>query len=120
MNVGRIIQIGSRKPYLQSIALEIFRLCIKHDNELTTQWIPREYNTVSDSISKYIYYNDWSNDFESFNFIQGKFGISTFDRFATHTNREVDFFNLKYFCPGKHGVLTIGKTISIGSVHQYQ
>ena len=104
MNVARIIRIGSRKQYLQSIALENFKLCLKHDIELTTQWIPREYNLISDSISKYIDYDDWGVDFETFNFVQNKFGKFTFDRFASSTSRKLEKFNSKFFCPGTQGV----------------
>ena len=103
-NVARIIQIGSRKPHLQKIALEIFKICLRFDIEITTQWIPREYNQIADQISKYIDYDDWSIDYESFSYIQEKFGKFTFDRFASYTNRKVNSFNSKFYCPGTLGV----------------
>ena len=100
MNVARIIQIGSRKPYLQLITFEIFKHCLKYDIELTTQWIPK----TKYICSKFVDYNDWGIDFETFNFIQEKFGKFTIDRFSSNTNRKLDHFNSKYFCPDTGGV----------------
>ena len=40
-NTARIIEVGSTKPHLQKIALEIFELCLKNDITLHSSWIPR-------------------------------------------------------------------------------
>ena len=104
LNTARIIQKGSRKPHLQKIAFEIFELCLKHDIVILTRWVPREQNTLADEISKYIDSDDWGIDFETFEYIQQRYGNFTFDRFASSQNTKVDRFNSKFYCPGSSGV----------------
>ena len=40
-NVGRIIQVGSTKPDLQSLALQIYYMCLKNDNRIQSVGIPQ-------------------------------------------------------------------------------
>ena len=103
-NVARIIEVGSGKPWLQEIALDIFHICIKFNIKLIPSWIPRENNTIADELSKSKDTDNWGIDFETFNYIQFKFGRFTVDRFADSSNRKVKNFNSKYFCPGSFGV----------------
>ena len=37
----RIISVGSRKPHLQKIAIDIFKISVEHNSILKAQWIPR-------------------------------------------------------------------------------
>jgi hypothetical protein len=43
-NVVRITNTGSMKSELQSLAIEIFNLCIRKTISLEVEWIPREQN----------------------------------------------------------------------------
>ena len=45
-------------------------------------------NVVADKISKDIDYDDWEIRWETFNFLNHKWGPITIDRFANHENRK--------------------------------
>ena len=99
-NVGRIIQVGSTKPDLQSLALQIYYMCLKNDNRIRSVWIPREENTLARPNDT----DDFGIDFKTFCFIQRKLGICTIDRFADDKNTKLNRFNSKYFCPNTEDV----------------
>ena len=44
----RIFSVGSVKPYLQNIAIDVFSFCSKFNIKLIPQWIPREQNELAD------------------------------------------------------------------------
>ena len=48
-NVVRITNTGSVKSELQSLAIEIFNLCIRKNISLEVEWIPREQNQTADA-----------------------------------------------------------------------
>lgn len=96
-NVLRIIEVGSTKPHLQALAVLIFNLCIQYDIKLEPSWIPRKLNTLADELSKYNDTDDWKGEYETFSFIQSKFGTFTVDRFADNLNKKVAKFNSKFF-----------------------
>ena len=68
-------------------------------------WIPRELNEIADFMSKYNDTDSWGIDFETFEFIQAKYGQFTIDRFADNTNRKTKNFNSKFYCPDSMGVI---------------
>jgi hypothetical protein len=68
--------------------------------EIRPVWIPREKKTIADEISKFKDSDSWGLDWETFNFVQGCFGVFTFNRFADHENRRVKRFKYGFFCPG--------------------
>ena len=45
MGASRVLMVGSSKPYLQQIAVDIFSICLSFDISLDLQWLPREENT---------------------------------------------------------------------------
>ena len=104
MNTSRIIEVGSTKPHLQQLALDIFSLSVEFDISLQACWISREENTIADSISKYNDSDDWSIDNETFHYIQNYFGEFTVDRFADNLNTKLSNFNSKYHCPNSSEV----------------
>ena len=59
-----------------------------------------------DGLSKKLDSDSWGIDAESYNYIQSKFGIFTYDRFADHINSKVDKFDSNFFCPGANRVNT--------------
>ncbi|CAC5368319.1 unnamed protein product [Mytilus coruscus] len=58
-NCVRIIQCGSRKQELHSLAMSIFSICLHRSISIDIQWIPRNLNTEADSISKIFDFDDW-------------------------------------------------------------
>ena len=69
-NVVRITNTGSMKSELQSLATEIFNLCIRKNISLEVEWIPREQNQTADAYSKVFDYDDWSISDKYFDFFQ--------------------------------------------------
>ena len=58
-NVARILQVGSRKPDLHSIALNVFNIAIQYQIHLEPEWVPRELNQRTDLLSRIVDYDDW-------------------------------------------------------------
>ena len=104
VNVCRIIEVGSRKPNLHEIAIDIFDLCINYDIKLLPSWIPRTENFIADSLSKFNDSDNWSIDNKTFEHIQNTFGCFTIDRFSDDINKKVKVFNSKFHCPNTVGV----------------
>ena len=57
-NIVRITNTGSMKSELQSLAIEIFNLCIRKHISIEVEWIPREQNQTADAYSKVFDYDD--------------------------------------------------------------
>ena len=72
----RILEVGSPKPDLQSLAIDIFTLCKNNSICLLPYWIPRELNKIADDISKTTDYDDWATSSQFFLYID-KFGAHT-------------------------------------------
>ena len=51
-NLVHIVECGSRKPHLQTVAMNIFELCFRHGIRLDMEWIPRGLNDKADYISR--------------------------------------------------------------------
>ena len=101
---SRIVEIGSSKPHLQKLAIEIFEVCIKNDIRIFPKWIPRDLNQYADYLSKFKDTDDWSIDKGTFARICNLFGYPTVDRFADDKNTQVKVFNSKFYCPGTNAV----------------
>ena len=59
-NVARICNVGSMKPDLQYLALQIYELCIRYSIIIELEWIPRDLNVKADFYSKIFDFDDWS------------------------------------------------------------
>ena len=99
-----IIQKGSGKLDLHSLALGIFELTQTGCIDLQVTWIPREYNTTADLLSKYVDVGDWEIAGTLFSLLNAKWGPFTVDRFANSRNKKVDRFYSKFFEIGSEGV----------------
>ena len=53
-NVTRIVLVGSPKPHLQALAIDIFQLCTAKRIVLDAQWIPRSVNERADLLSRFL------------------------------------------------------------------
>ena len=97
----RILSVGSARPYLQNIAIDVFiNFCSKFNIKLIPQWIPREQNELADYYSRRKDTDNWSIDNDSFRLINNLCGPFTVDRFANNLNRKLNCFNSKYYCRG--------------------
>ena len=103
-NAVRIIQKGSKKKHLHSLAIQIFEICTQYDILLKPTWIPREMNKYADYLSKLTDTDDWSIDNETFSFLCQELGQPSFDRFADNLNRKTALFNSRFYCPNSSGV----------------
>ena len=103
-NACHILSVGSTKPHLQSLALEIFFHCSKFNIFMHPTWVPREQNQIADHYSKYNDTDDWSIDNKSFITISKRYGPFTVDRFADNRNRKTKRFNSKFYCPETESV----------------
>lgn len=99
-NCVKIIGSGSFNPDLQSLAINIYLLCIKYDIKLDMQWIPRSLNEQADFISKSIDYDDWGVSDDFFDFMSQLWGPFDVDRFANHENTKLPRFNSAVWNPG--------------------
>jgi hypothetical protein len=59
-NQNVVTNTGSMKSELQSLAIEIFNLCIRKNISIEEEWIPPEQNQTADAYSKVFNYDDWS------------------------------------------------------------
>ena len=56
--------IGSPKPYLQQVAVDIFELCFLFGISIQSQWLPREENFRAQLPIRFIDKDDWSLSFQ--------------------------------------------------------
>ena len=99
-NASRIVSIGSSKQHLQSLAINIFQLCLENDILIDAQWIPCGANSRADLLSRFVDKDDWSLNSEIFTQLDGIWGPHSVDRFASHYNAQVPRFNSKFMSPG--------------------
>ena len=100
----RIVAVGSSKSHLQSVAVDIFNLCLSNSIQLHTQWIPRAENDRADLLSRFVDKDDWSLNSEVFRDLDCKWGPHTIDRFASHYNSQLPRFNSRFSSPGTEAV----------------
>ncbi|XP_046351504.2 uncharacterized protein LOC124131993 isoform X2 [Haliotis rufescens] len=99
-NVVSIVEKGSMKIHLQTLALHIFEICTKQSIQLYMQWIPRCDNQTADYLSRMIDYDDWGISKTIFQQIERKWGPHQTDRFASYYNTKLQCFNSRYSNPG--------------------
>jgi hypothetical protein len=103
-NCLRIVQAGSMKERLQSLAYSIFSICTKHSISIDIQWIPRKENTKADYISKMVDHEDWGVTDTFFEFIDNLWGPHSVDRFASVVNKKISRFNSLFWNPSSEAV----------------
>ena len=96
--------IGSPKPHLQQVAVEIFNLCLRFGISIQSQWLPREENFRADLLSRFVDKDDWSLNASIFSLLDNKWGPHSIDRFSSHHNNQVLRFNSRFYTPGCAGV----------------
>ena len=103
-NCIRIVQSGSMKESLHSLAFSIFSICRESSISIDIQWVPRTENSKADYISKMIDHEDWSVSDDFFDFINELWGIHTIDRFASPLNNKTIRFNSLFWSPSTEAV----------------
>ena len=100
----RIVDIGSPKAELHSIALDIFDFCRNFNVRFVSQWVPRELNACADDISNIIDFDDWYTTQWFFAHLDHIWGPHTVDRFANASNAHLPRFNSRFRVPGTEAV----------------
>ena len=100
MGASQILAVGSPKPHLQEIAVDIFSLCLAFGISLDSQWLPQEENARANLLSRFIDRDDWSLNPVVFQSLNARWGPHSVDRFSSYFNSQVVRFNSKYFSPG--------------------
>lgn len=103
-NVVHICQVGSMKPDLHDLAMDIYRICIINGITIEVEWIPRRENEQADLLSRIFDFDDWSVTDNIFQMFEKRWGKITFDRFADDKNHKVEKFNSRIWVPGTAGV----------------
>ncbi|XP_060569538.1 uncharacterized protein LOC132727948 [Ruditapes philippinarum] len=103
-NVVSILKTGSRQPFLQDIAVNVYEMCHDHKIDLFPKWIPRTENKEADFLSRCTDSDDWSLENKIFDSLEQKWGPHTFDLFACSYNTKCQKFYSKYWCPGTSGI----------------
>lgn len=100
----KIVQSGSMKHHLQSLAYNIFKMCVEQKISIDIQWIPRLENEKADFLSNIIDHDDWGVTVKFFEFINNLFGNFTVDRFANYNNCKLGRYNSKFWNPGSEAI----------------
>ena len=106
----RIISVGIRKPDLQKIARDSFKLFFEHNLTFNSQWIHL--------LRRIIDMNDLQINSSIFILMDAKWDPHTVDRFASHYNFQVSRFNSRIACPMTHLFKVRAMKLN-GSVHHY-
>ena len=104
LGASRILMIGSPKPHLQELAVDILNLCLRFRICIESQWLPREENDRADLLSRFVDRDGWSLNSSVFDMLDSRWGPHTIDRFSPHHNNQVKKFNSRFFSPGCAGV----------------
>ena len=103
--VSIIMRVGSMKPWLQELALDIHTLCGEHGVTLDVDWQPREMELVrwADAISKDFDASDFAISAKDFSALQKEFGEFSCDFFASSATYRMKPFMSRYRCEGSSG-----------------
>ena len=105
-NVAHILQVGSKKPHLHGVALEVINLSIQFQICLEPEWIPRETNERADLLSRIVDHYDWYLNPVVFAWLDSIWGPYAVDRFANYNNCQLSRFNSRCWNPVSEAVDT--------------
>ena len=103
-NVARILQVGSKSPHLQEVAVRVLALMNKHQIRTEPEWIPHEENEMADYCSRIIDTNDWMLNPEIFSMLNELWGPHTIDWLANVDDTQMERFNSRCWCSGSEAV----------------
>jgi hypothetical protein len=108
MNLLGIINRGSSKLPLNTLARELFWFCIEFNIRLIIEWVPREENEVADEISKWLIPDDNAISIPYFNMLNLRWGPHTCDLFSSNMNNLCSKFYSLHWCRDTSGVNCFG------------
>ena len=103
-NIQSVLEVGSTKEELQSIASEVNDFCDHNCISLSVGWIPRSLNERADHLSRCKDCDDCEVSKWVFDSSELKWGTFTVDRFASNYNNKCKRFNSKWWVPDTEGV----------------
>ena len=103
-NCVKIVNAGSMKEKLHSLALSIFSTCVEQGISIDIRWIPRTENEKADYISKMFDFEDRGVSLHFFAFMDQMWRPYTVDRFASSVSTKLHRFNSLFW---NHGSETI-------------
>ncbi|GIL54539.1 hypothetical protein Vafri_10020 [Volvox africanus] len=95
---------GSMVPNTQDVCVDLFWYCLRHKIALLATWIPREMNTLADSLSKRNYACDWKLCPDVFQHLNTVWGPFMLDLFATDENFQLEPYYTFHYTTRTHGV----------------
>ena len=103
--VSIINRVGSMRPRLQEIAVEIWKLCREHMITVEWDWKPRTCEEVqyADRLSKDYDFSDFSLSDEDFRVLEREFGPFSCDYFASSSTFRMIPFMSRFRCEGSSG-----------------
>ena len=102
--VVSIVQNGSMKEDLHTLALDIYKFCIRNCISLKVDWVPREENKIADELSRSLDTDDWGTSNAIFKYMNQTWGPYTIDLFADEDHNHVDRFYSRHWLPKSEGV----------------
>ena len=99
MAAAIIVKKGSNKPKLQKLACSIYSASKSKKINLNVTWISRVYNTLADTVSKSIDYDDWTLKNSFFFVLNSLWGPFTIYLFADNKNSKCKRFCSRFFLP---------------------
>jgi hypothetical protein len=101
---AKIVEVGSMRSDLQTLALRIFQICTQYKILLDIQWVPRTEVTKADFISRIIDLDDWQITRSLFDHLENLWGPHSIDCFANHYNHKISRFYSRFWTPGCTGI----------------
>ena len=102
-----IIEKGSARIKLNTLAIDIFTLSLKNDITLFPEWIPGSENESADILSKFLDKDDWKIHPLIFSHSDNTWEPHTVDRFSSYYNKQLSRFNSRFASPGSEAVDTL-------------
>ena len=99
-----ILDVGSRQPHLQTLAVLIHQVATLHGFTLSPIWVPREWNTDADAMSRCVDINDWGLTPAAIDRATLRWGPFVIDLFADPSNAKAPAFFAARPAPGAKGV----------------
>ena len=108
MNLLGIVNRGSPNLALNTLARELFWLCLSHKITILFELVPKEINAFADEIFKWLIPDDYSISRPYFSMLDCKWRPHTCDLFSTNENNHCSkLFSLNW-CRGTSGVNGLG------------
>ena len=103
--VSVICRVGSMRPRLQELAMDIWAMCKEHSISIEFDWQPRETDIVryADRLSKDFDFSDFYISDDDFSALRRQFGPFSCDYFASSFTHRMKPFMSRFLCEGSSG-----------------